>query len=196
VLVTHAVAANPLECWGVQALHKAGGTLAALSQVDGSGLARVQNWKAFQDVGAAGGAAVLHAVGYDRGLAAYLTECHYALQAWPDTANVACHGDPHPGNWVLTASGPTLIDLGHLALGPPGYDPAFLVTHLNLPVASRVAWLEAVGCDPQLASVVVGARAARLARGLGPDGTPRWRGWCLQQWGPALDLARWFRAAG
>jgi Ser/Thr protein kinase RdoA (MazF antagonist) len=40
---------------------------------------------------------------------------------------VVCHGDVHPGNVVMTAAGPVLLDWDLLCSGPPGWDHAMLL---------------------------------------------------------------------
>lgn len=40
---------------------------------------------------------------------------------------VVCHGDVHPGNVVMTAAGPVLLDWDLLCEGPPGWDHAMLL---------------------------------------------------------------------
>jgi len=40
---------------------------------------------------------------------------------------VLCHGDVHPGNVVMTADGPVLLDWDLLCSGPPGWDHAMLL---------------------------------------------------------------------
>ena len=42
--------------------------------------------------------------------------------------NVLCHGDVHPGNVIMTSSGPVLIDWDLLCVGPRGWDHAPLMT--------------------------------------------------------------------
>jgi Ser/Thr protein kinase RdoA (MazF antagonist) len=45
-----------------------------------------------------------------------------------DESNVVCHGDVHPGNVIMTASGPVLIDWDLLCVGPRGWDHAPMMT--------------------------------------------------------------------
>ena len=51
---------------------------------------------------------------------------------WYDQARsgrlVVCHGDVHPGNVLVAADGPVLIDWDLLCLGPPEWDHAALAT--------------------------------------------------------------------
>jgi len=193
VLITRAVTANPLACWDAQTLRRAGGTLKALSQVGGSGLARVQDRPRFRDLPQAGRTAVVAATRGDRALARYLLACYDGMCAWPDGEDdVTCHGDAHPGNWILTGAGPALIDLGHLALGPAGFDEAFLATYLNAPTRARLAWLRAAGVDFTLAATVAGACCVRVALRLVPleDPSPPGRAWATQIWPATLGLAR------
>ncbi len=47
---------------------------------------------------------------------------------WSDGVDhVVCHGDVHPGNVVMTATGPVLLDWDLLCLAPPGWDHAMLL---------------------------------------------------------------------
>jgi hypothetical protein len=49
-------------------------------------------------------------------------------RGWEDgVPEVVCHGDVHPGNVVMTAEGPVLLDWDLLCLAPPGWDHAALV---------------------------------------------------------------------
>jgi aminoglycoside phosphotransferase (APT) family kinase protein len=45
-----------------------------------------------------------------------------------DGAHVVCHGDVHPGNVVMTAGGPVLIDWDLMCIAPRGWDHAMLLT--------------------------------------------------------------------
>jgi Ser/Thr protein kinase RdoA (MazF antagonist) len=53
-------------------------------------------------------------------------------QGWDDSlaadTSVVCHGDVHPGNVIMTDSGPVLIDWDLLCLGPRGWDHAPMMT--------------------------------------------------------------------
>ncbi len=55
-----------------------------------------------------------------------------AVGRWPDWTNqqdaVVCHGDVHPGNVIMAADGPVLIDWDLMCLAPPGWDHAPLMT--------------------------------------------------------------------
>ena len=42
-------------------------------------------------------------------------------------ARVVCHGDVHPGNVIMTADGPVLLDWDLLCLGPRGWDHGMLL---------------------------------------------------------------------
>jgi Ser/Thr protein kinase RdoA (MazF antagonist) len=50
---------------------------------------------------------------------------HRGWERWVD--GVVCHGDVHPHNVVMTASGPALLDWDTMCLGPPGWDHAMLL---------------------------------------------------------------------
>jgi Ser/Thr protein kinase RdoA (MazF antagonist) len=53
-------------------------------------------------------------------------------RGWTEGApRVVCHGDVHPGNVVMTATGPALLDWDLLCTAPPGWDHAML---LRLPL--------------------------------------------------------------
>ena len=43
-------------------------------------------------------------------------------------AHVVCHGDVHPGNVMMTADGPVLIDWDLMCTAPSGWDHAMLLT--------------------------------------------------------------------
>jgi aminoglycoside phosphotransferase (APT) family kinase protein len=45
-----------------------------------------------------------------------------------DGAHVVCHGDVHPGNVMMTAAGPVLIDWDLVCTAPAGWDHAMLLT--------------------------------------------------------------------
>ncbi len=51
---------------------------------------------------------------------------------WDDEARagrlVVCHGDVHPGNVLMSADGPVLLDWDLLCIGPPAWDHAMLMT--------------------------------------------------------------------
>lgn len=55
-----------------------------------------------------------------------------AIARWPnwadDAGSVVCHGDVHPGNVLMTADGPMLIDWDLLCWAPPGWDHAPMMT--------------------------------------------------------------------
>jgi aminoglycoside phosphotransferase (APT) family kinase protein len=45
-----------------------------------------------------------------------------------DGARVVCHGDVHPGNVMMTAGGPVLLDWDLMCVAPAGWDHAMLLT--------------------------------------------------------------------
>lgn len=55
-----------------------------------------------------------------------------AIDRWPDwrafDEEVVCHGDVHPGNVIMAADGPVLIDWDLLCLAPRGWDHAPMMT--------------------------------------------------------------------
>jgi aminoglycoside phosphotransferase (APT) family kinase protein len=60
-------------------------------------------------------------------------------RGWEDFDHaVVCHGDVHPGNVVMDARGPVLIDWDLLCSAPPGWDHAPMLT-----------WAERWGGDPR-----------------------------------------------
>ena len=50
---------------------------------------------------------------------------HRGWRQWVD--GVVCHGDVHPENVMMTASGPVLLDWDMMCVGPPGWDHAMLL---------------------------------------------------------------------
>ena len=165
VLVTQAVTPDPSARWDAATLGAAAATLAALALLDTTGLPRVQDWSEFEDRGARSASSaveLLAATGGDHALAAYLLNCYDQVRAWPSGPAVACHADPHPGNWVLTATGPVLVDFETLATGPAGFDAAFLAAYLNVAAPVRLAWLAVAGVDAAVAATVAGACATRM----------------------------------
>ena len=71
----------------------------------------------------------------DRIDAAALTGLRRAIQAGRSWRNdvgcraVVCHGDVHPGNVLMAAAGPVLIDFDLLCLAAPAWDHAMLTTY-------------------------------------------------------------------
>jgi aminoglycoside phosphotransferase (APT) family kinase protein len=66
----------------------------------------------------------------DAGARAGLDEAIVRNAEWRrlDGAHVVCHGDVHPGNVVMTADGPVLIDWDLMCTAPAGWDHAMLLT--------------------------------------------------------------------
>ena len=66
----------------------------------------------------------------DAAARAGLDEAIVRNAAWRrlDGAHVVCHGDVHPGNVVMTADGPVLIDWDLMCTAPAGWDHAMLLT--------------------------------------------------------------------
>ena len=56
---------------------------------------------------------------------------------WDPATAVVCHGDVHPGNVIMTSSGPVVIDWDLLCIAPSGWDHAPLMT-----------WTERWGGEP------------------------------------------------
>lgn len=57
-----------------------------------------------------------------------VSENRWALDPARCAQPVVCHGDVHPGNVLVDADGPVLIDWDLLCWGPPGWDHAPLMT--------------------------------------------------------------------
>lgn len=55
-------------------------------------------------------------------------ECHRGWQQFDPGTPVVCHGDIHPGNVMMSADGPVLLDWDLMCVAPPGWDHAMLVT--------------------------------------------------------------------
>jgi hypothetical protein len=162
-------------------------TLKAVRQVPGDGLGSVSEWKSFRDRGAVTFASLLESTSGDMPLSRYLLQCYDAVRTNLGTATT-CHGDAHPDNWLLGATGPILADFGRMALGPVGFDEAFLLAHLDVPARTRLAWAERADLDLDVDRVVVGACAARLAVGRCGE-LAGWREWCEERWPAAVSLA-------
>jgi aminoglycoside phosphotransferase (APT) family kinase protein len=93
---------------------------------------------------------------------------------WWGRPAAATHGDPHPGNWMVDDDGRLrLIDLEHLCAGPPGWDLAYLCSHLPGPADERAHVLAGSGLDVVEAARLVAAATALLVAGTrSPD--PVW----------------------
>jgi aminoglycoside phosphotransferase (APT) family kinase protein len=121
-----------------------------------------------------------------------------ALAAVPDADRVVvCHGDLHPGNVILTADGPIVIDWFDASVGDPVGDVARTtillsaddgLDHLagarSAPVASLSRGYLAAAVahfgidDAMLARWQAVVAVARLAEGVAPAGLlARWRSW-------------------
>jgi aminoglycoside phosphotransferase (APT) family kinase protein len=186
LLLTERVRPDPAAVWDDRAWELATHTLRALRRTPTDGLGRVSDWKAFRDRGPQTLAALRESTHGDDALSHRLLRCYDTARTFPPAG--VCHGDCHPGNWLLTPAGPTLVDFGHMAAGPAGFDEAFLLAHLEAPAHTRLAWLEKADVDMAVAAAVVGACAARLAVGRGSD-SARWREWCDARWPVAVSLA-------
>jgi Ser/Thr protein kinase RdoA (MazF antagonist) len=78
-------------------------------------------------------------------------------------AAVICHGDVHPGNVVMTADGPVLIDWDLVCDAPPGWDHAMLLTLAERWGGEARAYHEfAAGYGRSLADDVATRRFAEL----------------------------------
>jgi hypothetical protein len=195
LLLTAYVEPDPGAVWDDHAWALATTTLTSLRSAASYDLGSVGDWTAFRaplgDVLAA-----VTARSGDARLATALTECYRRFggytyghdRAAPVVTPVLCHTDAHPGNWVLTAHGPVLVDFGRLALGPAGFDEVFLLAHLDAPLALRLRWLATATVTADVAIVVAGASAARLALGT-TSSNPAWSAWCRHLWPHARDLA-------
>jgi Ser/Thr protein kinase RdoA (MazF antagonist) len=77
--------------------------------------------------------------------------------------SVICHGDVHPGNVVMTADGPVLIDWDLMCEAPPGWDHAMLLTLADRWGGEPHAYPEfAAGYGRSLADDVTTRRFAEL----------------------------------
>lgn len=61
-------------------------------------------------------------------IGACVSRNRWVLERSGTTLPVVCHGDVHPGNVLVSADGPVLIDWDLLCWGPPGWDHAMLLT--------------------------------------------------------------------
>lgn len=118
----------------------------------------------------------------ERLTAAYLEALHCPLD------EPFAHRDTHPRNWVLTQSGPALLDFANAGPAPVGFDEVMLITHLDLPVVDRLVLIERAGVPRHAAALFAGAVAARTALVAGAA-DPYWRGWFSDFWGPLRSLA-------
>jgi hypothetical protein len=80
-----------------------------------------------------------------------------------DGTCVVCHGDVHPGNVVMTADGPLLIDWDLMCAAPPGWDHAMLLTLAERWGGNPTAYASfAAGYGESLAGDVTTRRFAEL----------------------------------
>ncbi|MEW2143275.1 aminoglycoside phosphotransferase family protein [Micromonospora vinacea] len=73
----------------------------------------------------------------------------------PDTDQVFCHGDPHPGNLLRTADGDLLVDYEYAGVGPREWDLSEIRCHarrFGLTAADRQAFLAGYGAGSFIAS--------------------------------------------
>jgi Ser/Thr protein kinase RdoA (MazF antagonist) len=67
------------------------------------------------------------------------------------SAQVILHGDPHPGNVVITATGPVLVDFDLAGTGPAMWDltnPVVQHRRFGLPARQLATFLRAYGSNP------------------------------------------------
>jgi aminoglycoside phosphotransferase (APT) family kinase protein len=190
-LVLELVDADRAATWDRSPLGAAFEPLAALRSLDATGLDRVQDWKAFRDRGELTRASLRAAGETNSPFIRFVLAGYGAVRQWPGPL-VLCHGDAHPGNWILSSQGPVLVDLGRLAAGPAGFDETFLTAHLSLPAEDRHTALLEAGVSPALAAAVACAVAGRIAVGMAHADLPSWQRWCATRWAPARSLARSF----
>ena len=155
---------DPDAVWDGTMWAKADTILTSINTVDGTGLTQVTDWAAFRDRGEAGKVAAFALC--EPKMAQTMLDCSSQLRAWPPAGQVVSHCDTHPGNWVLTADGPVLLDVAHLAFAPPGFDQVFLAAHLPIEPRLRATWLDLAGVNRDVALTVTGAVALRLAVGM------------------------------
>jgi hypothetical protein len=172
--------------WAEQDWWMAQQTMAALQHRMVPGVPSVQSWRAFRDRGPDLPDVVARRLGRHTGV---LVAGYERMRTWSATGAVTCHADTHPGNWVLTAAGPYLVDFGSVATGPAGFDAAFLAAHLAGDPLQRLERLRRSGADRELVAVVAAACAVRLAVGLG-DRRADWRDWCRRYWPAVFTFAR------
>lgn len=89
------------------------------------------------------------------------------LQGWADEVRAApavvCHGDLHPNNVLVGASGWLLIDWDAVCLAPPAWDHAPLAHWADRwggPARARAGFAQGYGAD--LAATALGSRLAEL----------------------------------
>lgn len=186
ILVTEYIHTPKNARWNKQNWETATTTLAQIQKLAPPGLKHQKNWDAFRDRGTETQKA-LQACLKDHKLALQLDAKYHALrQTLPN--DTTCHSDTHVENWVLSEKGPILIDFEHLALGPQGYDETCLLAHINMPVKTRLQWLEKTKIDRDTASIVAGALAAQLAAGCQRKTGP-WKNHCLKNWPQVAPFA-------
>ncbi len=79
---------------------------------------------------------------------------------------VLCHGDVHPANVVATGAGPVVIDWDLLAMGPPGWDHAPLlsmVRHWGYPPEFYEHFARGYGADLSAEPVTIALTELRAA---------------------------------
>ena len=103
-----------------------------------------------------------------------------------------CHGDVHPGNVMMTASGPVVLDWDLLCRAPPGWDHAMLIRadRWTYPAIWYDEFAGGYGWDGRsdpltmaiaelrlVAATLMRVRAARADAGARPEAERRLRYW-------------------
>lgn len=202
-LVMQAVPGGPASAWDSTTLAAAARVLDDLAQVPAHGLRPLPATDVAKPRPLLA-QRVRYALPDEPALAEELLQAYWTVSAgpvhdddgtalWWRRPAVATHTDPHPGNWLLDAEGRLrLIDLEHLCAGPPGWDLAYLCTHLSGPADERAEVLCGSGLHAVEASRLVAAVTALLVAGTqSPD--PAWAA-RQQSLAPAgLELVRRLR---
>ena len=81
-----------------------------------------------------------------------------------DVDRVVCHGDVHPGNVIMTADGPALLDWDLLCMGPRGWDHAMLLrlARWGWPASWYDDFARGYGCSLAADPVAVAVAELRL----------------------------------
>lgn len=92
----------------------------------------------------------------DTRLRLMVEETSEQLSSWPVGDLSAAHCDTRPENWVLSDSGPVLIDFGAVALAPQDWDAALLLAHSSVDIAVKRGVSKHLGVDWGLVRLAAG----------------------------------------
>jgi hypothetical protein len=136
-----------------------------------------------------------------RGLRASI-ERHRGWDDFDQSAAVVCHGDVHPGNVLMTADGPVLLDWDLMCRAPAGWDHAMLLTLAERwggDTAVYPAFADGYGADLRddraaqglaelrnVAATLMRVRASRSNSAARPEADRR-----LEFWRGASDAPQW-----